>query len=139
SQLDESAQQEAPDDGVDGAQANGAGLNVRDDDADQTVPPADDAPDAPDLVNAAVDSTPTADAPTAGVAYDDPVTLQPPDREDAGPYELEESRAISLALEHRLDLRIALWNIIDLQRGVAIAAANLRADLTLLGSGSAGS
>ena len=69
---------------------------------------------------------------------DAPVTLEGPTREDAGPLELKEEDAVLIALTHRLDLRVAVGRIIDAQRGVAIAADNLRADLTLLGSSSIG-
>ncbi|CAN0506166.1 unnamed protein product, partial [Laminaria digitata] len=71
-------------------------------------------------------------------AADAPVVLIPPSDEDAGPLELNETDAILIALMKRLDLRIAVGEIIDAQRGVAIAADNLRADVTLLGSASLG-
>ncbi len=71
-------------------------------------------------------------------AADAPVTLQPPSMDDAGPMELDESDAILIALMNRLDLRVAVGEIIDAQRGVVVAADNLRADITLLGSASIG-
>jgi outer membrane protein TolC len=71
-------------------------------------------------------------------AADDPITLVPPGRDNAGPLELEGSEAILVAFENRLDLRVALGRVHDAQRSVAIAADQLRADITLLGSGSAG-
>jgi outer membrane protein TolC len=71
-------------------------------------------------------------------AADAPVVLIPPSDEDAGPLELDETDAILIALLKRLDLRIAVGEIVDAQRGVAIAADNLRADVTLLGSASLG-
>lgn len=71
-------------------------------------------------------------------AADAPVTLVAPTRADAGPMELEEDEAIAIALLNRLDLRIAVGEIVDAQRGVVIAADNLRADVTLLGSASLG-
>jgi len=71
-------------------------------------------------------------------AADDPIILVPPGRGRPGPYELVESDAILLAIEKRLDLRVALGRVYDAQRDVAIAADQLRADITLLGSGSAG-
>lgn len=71
-------------------------------------------------------------------AADDPVELPPVDRQYAGPYELEPQAAIRLALANRLDLRTNLGRILDSQRDVVVAADNLRADLTLLGSASAG-
>ncbi len=71
-------------------------------------------------------------------AADDPIILTTPGQGTPGPYELNETEAILLALEKRLDLRVALGRVHDAQRGVAIAADQLRADITLLGSGSAG-
>lgn len=69
---------------------------------------------------------------------DAPVTLEPPSAEEAGPMELPEEDAVLIALVNRLDLRVAVGEIVDAQRGVAIAADNLRADVTLLGSASLG-
>ncbi len=69
---------------------------------------------------------------------DAPVTLVEPSPLDAGPMELNETDAVILALINRLDLRVAVGRIIDAQRGVVIAADNLRADVTLLGSASLG-
>jgi outer membrane protein TolC len=69
---------------------------------------------------------------------DAPVVLVPPTMDDAGPMELVEKDAILIALKNRLDLRVAVGEIVDAQRGVAIAADNLRADITLLGSASLG-
>ena len=74
-------------------------------------------------------STPAADAP---------IELIPPGRGRPGRYELDETAAIVTALSNRLDLRIAVGQLYDSQRTVAVAADQLRADLTLLGSGSAG-
>jgi outer membrane protein TolC len=71
-------------------------------------------------------------------AADDPIVLVAPGQGIPGPYELEEGDVILLAIERRLDLRVALGRVHDAQRGVAIAADQLRADITLLGSGSAG-
>jgi len=69
---------------------------------------------------------------------DAPVTLEAPSDKDAGPMEMPETDAILIALMNRLDLRVAVGQIVDAQRGVAIAADNLRADVTLLGSASLG-
>ena len=69
---------------------------------------------------------------------DDKIVLEPPTNRDAGPYEIPEDEAIAIAFENRLDLRIALGQIFDSQRGVMVAADALRADLTLLGSVIAG-
>ena len=73
---------------------------------------------------AATETAPAADAE---------VVLQPASKEDAGPYEIEESVAIKLALENRLDLRAANGNVYDAQRQVVVAADALRAGLTLGG------
>jgi outer membrane protein TolC len=48
-------------------------------------------------------------------------------------YRLEADQAIALALENRLDLRIAQGKVFDAQRAVVVAADGLRADLTLTG------
>lgn len=70
---------------------------------------------------------------------DAPVVLVPPDTENRGPYEFDESQTIQLALANRLDLKVAAGRVLDRQRTAAVAADRLRADLTLLGRGSAGS
>lgn len=67
-----------------------------------------------------------------------PVVLVAPSMDDAGPMELPQADAILIALMNRLDLRVAVGEIVDAQRSVAIAADNLRADITLLGSASLG-
>jgi outer membrane protein TolC len=64
------------------------------------------------------------------------VTLESPSREGAGPYEMDESVAIDLALENRLDLRAANGEVYDAQRQVVVAADALRAGLTVGGSAS---
>ena len=65
---------------------------------------------------------------------DEPIVLEEPSIEDAGPFELEPKTAIRLAFDNRLDLRIAEGRIYDAQRDVVIAADNLRTEITLLGS-----
>tara|TARA_R110002072_G_scaffold42064_20_gene118744 strand:+ start:195879 stop:197822 length:1944 start_codon:yes stop_codon:yes gene_type:complete len=69
---------------------------------------------------------------------DAPVVLVPPSTDDAGPFEMNQEDAVLVALTNRLDLRVAVGEIVDAQRGVAVAADNLRADITLLGSASLG-
>jgi outer membrane protein TolC len=76
-----------------------------------------------------VRETPPADAP---------VELLPPSDEDAGPLEIDESLAIQLALENRLDLRVAIGEVYDAQRQVVVRADALGAGLTLLGSANLG-
>jgi len=58
------------------------------------------------------------------------VTLVPPTREGAGPYEIDEAIAVRLALENRLDLRVANGAVYDAQRQVVVAADDLKATLT---------
>lgn len=89
-----------------------------------------------DLIGSATDSAQAAEAETP--AADAPVELTPPGRGRAGRYELEPDKAIAVALDRRLDLRVAIGRIHDSQRTVAVAADQLRADVTLLGRGSAG-
>jgi outer membrane protein TolC len=66
---------------------------------------------------------------------DAPIDLIPVSYEDAGPYEIDESLAVKLALENRLDLQIAIGEVYDAQREVVVRADALRADLTFGGSG----
>jgi outer membrane protein TolC len=77
----------------------------------------------------AEDTGPAEKAPPA----DAPVELVPPSREDAGPYELNETVAIKLGLENRLDLRTVNGGVYDAQRQVVVAADALGAGLNLLG------
>lgn len=69
---------------------------------------------------------------------DAPVKLESPSREGGGPLEMDEERAVKLALEQRLDLRMALGRVLDAQRATVVAADRLRADLLLLGRGRLG-
>jgi len=68
-----------------------------------------------------------------------PVELVAPSREDAGPLEMDESLAVKLALDNRLDLRVTQGEVYDAQRAVVVAADALRAELTLLGTSQLGS
>jgi outer membrane protein TolC len=52
--------------------------------------------------------------------------------------ELNEPKAIAMALAHRLDLQIALKKVFDAQRAVVVAADALGAELTFFGSASIG-
>ncbi len=87
-----------------------------------------------DLIAGPEEGTQSGGTPSA----DAPVELLNPGHGRAGKYELDPPAAILVALDHRLDLRVAVGNVYDTQRIVAIAADQLRADLTLLGSGSTG-
>ncbi|MHC4360754.1 MAG: TolC family protein [Planctomycetota bacterium] len=69
---------------------------------------------------------------------DAPIELLMPDRENAGPMEIDETLAIGLGLENRLDLRVATGRVYDAQRKVMVAADALDAELTLLGSAGLG-
>ena len=71
-------------------------------------------------------------------AADAPVELVPPSDKDAGPLEIDASLAIQLALDNRLDLRVAIGAVHDAQRQVVVAADALGAELTLLGSAGLG-
>ena len=66
------------------------------------------------------------------------IELVEPGRENAGPLEMAESRAIQLALDNRLDLRVVQGRVYDSQRAVVVAADALGAELTFLGSADAG-
>jgi len=65
---------------------------------------------------------------------DAPIELIPASYEDAGPLEIDESLAVKLALENRLDLQIAIGEVYDAQREVVVRADALRAGLTLGGT-----
>ncbi|SDU45301.1 TolC family protein [Desulfobacula phenolica] len=69
---------------------------------------------------------------------DAPVRLTEPDQGNAGPLELDARKATELALANRLDMQIALGRVFDAQRTVVVAADDLGAELTLLGSASLG-
>jgi len=66
---------------------------------------------------------------------DAPIELVPVSDEDAGPFEIDESLAVKLALENRLDLQSAIGSVYDAQREVIVKADALKADLTLGGTG----
>ncbi|MDD4873052.1 MAG: TolC family protein [Kiritimatiellae bacterium] len=79
-------------------------------------------------------STPKSEKSTKPQNADSPIELVPASYEDAGPLEMDESVAIKLALEHRLDLYVAIGGVYDAQRNVVVKADALRAELTLGGS-----
>ncbi len=66
---------------------------------------------------------------------DAPIELIPASYEDAGPLEIDESLAVKLALENRLDLQKSIGSVYDAQRDVVVRADALRAGLTLGGTG----
>jgi outer membrane protein TolC len=65
---------------------------------------------------------------------DAPIEIVEPSNEIIGPLELEESRAIALAMENRLDLMVSEGQIYDAQRAIVVSADDLRAELTFFGS-----
>jgi outer membrane protein TolC len=67
------------------------------------------------------------------------VELEKPDSEGAGKFEIEPTVAVGLALDNRLDLKVAQEVVYDAQRAVVVAADDLGAELTLFGSASMGS
>ena len=67
-----------------------------------------------------------------------PIFLPPPGAGKGGPFEMDERFAVEIALRNRLDLAAANGAIYDAQRAVVVAADGLRAEVTLLGSGSFG-
>ncbi len=71
-------------------------------------------------------------------AVDKPVKLVGPSRENAGPFEIDETRAVKLGLKNRLDLRVSQGKVFDAQRRVVVLADALRAELTLFGKAELG-
>lgn len=78
-------------------------------------------------------------ASAQGGAADEPVELPPPGLGRRGALELDEERAVRIALENRKDLLVAASNLYDAKRRIAVAADALGAEVTLLGSGNFGS
>lgn len=79
------------------------------------------------------------EASRSGTAADVPpadanVVLVPPNKEEAGPYEIDEEVAVKLAIKNRLDLWAANGAVYDSQRQVVVAADALRAGLNIGGS-----
>ncbi len=72
------------------------------------------------------------------VAADSPVVLEPPDTENIGPLEIDETAALELAFENRFDLMVAQGKVYDAQRAIVVLADALGAELTLLGSAELG-
>lgn len=88
----------------------------------------------PALANDSLSDNETISVPKA----DAPIVLDPPNPEDRGPLEMDAAEAIVLALENRLDLRVAEGGVYDAMRAVAVAADGFRPELTLLAGGSVG-
>jgi outer membrane protein TolC len=70
----------------------------------------------------------------AGEDLSTPENLVEPGKENASPLEMDETQAIKLALENRLDLKVMEGKVYDAQRAVIIKADALGAELTLNGS-----
>ena len=76
-------------------------------------------------------------APQQSPRVDTPIELDEPSRQ-GGRHEMDERKAIRLALMRRLDLAAALGAIVDAQRRIVVTADALKAGLALTGSVSAG-
>jgi len=86
-----------------------------------------------DMVKAVVEETED-EANQETPPADAPIELVLPSDEDVGPLEIDESLAMQLALDNRLDLRAAIGSVYDAQRQVVVRADALRAGLTLGGT-----
>ena len=91
-----------------------------------------------DATRAALGDLEQVAAEPESVPADEPIEVIEAGRGTPGPFEMAYDDAIVLALRHRLDLRTQVGRVFDAQRNTAIAADDLRADLTLLGSASMG-
>lgn len=91
-----------------------------------------------EMLTALVDTSPQAGRDEEPPPASAPVILEEPGPEGAGPMEFDETFAVEMALENRLDLKVRSGNVFDAQRAVVIAADALRADLTLGGTAQAG-
>ena len=85
-----------------------------------------------------IKTTPRSEASATAPPADAPVELVPASYADAGPLEMDESVAVKLALQNRLDLQATIGAVYDAQRQVVVRADALRAGLTL-GAGNTGS
>lgn len=91
------------------------------------------------LVALRADAASAAPEPSlADVPADQAIELAPPGAGSPGPFEIPEDVALKLALENRLDLRVAEGQVFDAQRRVIVAADALRAGLDLAGRASFG-
>jgi outer membrane protein TolC len=69
---------------------------------------------------------------------DAPVILRAAGGEKAGPLEMDPEEAVRIALKHRNDLLVSMGEVFDNQRQVVVAADQLRAELTFLGTARVG-
>lgn len=72
------------------------------------------------------------------VAADAPIELPDFENSKGGPFEIDSELATQIAFDNRLDLRVTQGQVEDAERGVIVAADNLRAELTLLGTAETG-
>ncbi len=74
------------------------------------------------------------EVPKDYVWADAPIDLAPANREGAGPLEMDETVAIRLALENRLDLRQLIGKVFDAQRLVVLRAEALGVNMSIGGT-----
>lgn len=89
-----------------------------------------------DEITESLKAAATAAAQETAPPADTPVKLVAPSKEGAGPLEIDESLAVRLALEKRLDMFVSLGAVYDAQRQVVVRADALKAGLNLRGSAS---
>ena len=85
------------------------------------------------------DDSEQADVDSRVLPADAPVEYAEVGEKNAGPFEIDRSVAEQLALDNRLDLRVARGQVFDAQRVVVVAADALRAELNLVGHTESGS
>ncbi|MBN1457312.1 MAG: TolC family protein [Sedimentisphaerales bacterium] len=66
------------------------------------------------------------------------IVLAEPDMENRGSLEIDEEKAIQLAFENRLDLRVTVGRVYDSQRAIVVRADDLRGELTIEGGAQLG-
>lgn len=90
--------------------------------------------------NTTIRKAPTKTATTVNKTFssNDPNNLAEPGYKNKGPLEMPSQKAIKLAFDNRLDLRVAQGLVYDAQRDVVVAADNLRGELTLFGTAGTG-
>jgi len=91
-----------------------------------------------DKFSADVNNTQKPQLNDEALSTDAPVVLEPPDTENTGPLEIDETEALELAFEKRFDLMVAQGKVYDAQRAIVVLADALGSELTLLGSAKLG-
>lgn len=74
----------------------------------------------------------------AGPVDDADIELPPPDRTEAGRFEIGIAEAVNMALEQRLDLKVSRLQLEDAERRLRIARKEMQGRLDLTGSASVG-